>query len=167
MPIVNAPLICKGPMIALGYGDVYFCCADIEGEPGKYLLFYDTGKPGEIGDPEKTGRKGDEPIPDGGNTGDFPADVAIRFDRLEAVDAILGSIRLLRARFDPDQERNELSPSLPVLCALASIAIHAEELRSPIRHYTDEMALASALQAPGVQEWLKKMGDNSLAPVKR
>jgi hypothetical protein len=106
MPIVNdAAAICKGPLVAFGCGDIYFCPAGLSGEPVHYLLLYDTKKQGAIGDPELTGRETDEPIPHGGNTGDHPADLALRFENVESVDAIMRSLGVIRAALDAAEGR--------------------------------------------------------------
>lgn len=98
MPIVHdAAIICTGPMVALGYGDVYYCIGSAAGsERFEYLLFYSVEKPGAIGTVEETGRAGEEPVPDGGDTARFPADVALRFERVESVDGIIAALVKIR-----------------------------------------------------------------------
>ena len=57
-----------------------------------------------------------------------------------------------------------LHPPLSVLCALGSIAVHAEELLSPTGHRFDIDALRSCF-TPEVRSWIKAMGP--FMPVKR
>jgi hypothetical protein len=58
-----------------------------------------------------------------------------------------------------------LKPALSLLCKLASIAVHADELLSPKGHVYDRLAFKSAVEDPEVQAWLKEMGP--FVPVKR
>lgn len=60
-----------------------------------------------------------------------------------------------------------LQPGVALLCKLASIAIHADEMLSADGHGFDKIALQSAIQDAEVQAWLKEMGDAALAPKKR
>lgn len=60
-----------------------------------------------------------------------------------------------------------LHPSIQVLIALGSIAIHAEESLSNKGHFLDIVALKSALQAPELQEWFAQMNKMALLPLKR
>jgi len=62
---------------------------------------------------------------------------------------------------------NIMEPSPALLCKLASIAVHAEEMTSPYGHQFDEVALASALEDPEVCIWLAGMVKAGMAPVKR
>lgn len=56
---------------------------------------------------------------------------------------------------------------LPLLCKLASIAVHADELLSLGGHEFDRIALRSALDDPEVKAWIEQMTDAALAPRKR
>lgn len=98
MPIVNdASIICKGPLVAFGYGDVYYCVGSARGEERfTYLLLYNVGKTGAIGTVEETGRESDEPIPQGSATDDHPADVALRFENSKSVDGIIAALIQIR-----------------------------------------------------------------------
>ncbi len=111
MPIVNdASIICKGPMVALGYGDVYYCIGSAAGsERFEYLLFYAVERPGAIGTVEETCRFSEEPVPVGGDTARFPADVALRFGRVESVDGIIAALVKVRETLLADEpaERGE------------------------------------------------------------
>lgn len=60
---------------------------------------------------------------------------------------------------------NPLQPPLTLLCKLASITVHAEEMMSTNGHAFDRMALQSVLDDKEVKEWLKNMGP--FVPVKR
>lgn len=60
-----------------------------------------------------------------------------------------------------------LNPPASLLCKLASIAVHADELASPHGHQFDADALRSALADPEVSAWLAAMTAAALAPVKR
>jgi hypothetical protein len=60
-----------------------------------------------------------------------------------------------------------LSPSPALLCKLASIAVHAEEMSSPDGHEFDRIALQSALGDQEVVEWVAGMTAMGMAPVKR
>lgn len=60
---------------------------------------------------------------------------------------------------------NPLQPSLTLLCKLASIAAHAQELFSPTGHAYDSVALDAIANDEEVVQWLKQMGP--LVPVKR
>lgn len=60
-----------------------------------------------------------------------------------------------------------LNPSPSLLCKLASIAVHADELLSDDGHTLDREALLSGLKDPEVTEWIGQMTTASLAPRKR
>ena len=60
-----------------------------------------------------------------------------------------------------------LSPKPSLLCKLASIAVHADEMLSDDGHSFDRAALQSALADPEVTDWLKQMTAAALAPRKR
>lgn len=62
-------------------------------------------------------------------------------------------------------KNDPLKPTLSLLCKLASIAVHADEMMSAKRHEFDLAALRSAFEDAEVQEWLKAMGP--FVPVKR
>lgn len=51
-----------------------------------------------------------------------------------------------------------LKPSLAILAALGSVAVHVEEGISHDGHPFDFVAMQAALAAPEVQEWIKAMG---------
>ena len=63
--------------------------------------------------------------------------------------------------------KSPLEPSPSLLCKLGSIAVHAEEMLSPIGHAFDKSALESLLQDVEVQLWLKRMDFLALLPKKR
>ena len=58
-----------------------------------------------------------------------------------------------------------LKPPLSLLCKLASIAVHADEMMSPKGHAFDAEALKSVVLDPEVRTWLMEMG--AFVPVKR
>ena len=60
-----------------------------------------------------------------------------------------------------------LQPPPSLLCKLASIAVHADEMLSADGHEMDRLALGSTLSDPEVRDWLAKMSAASLAPQKR
>ena len=60
-----------------------------------------------------------------------------------------------------------LKPSPALLCKLASVAVHADEMISPTGHDFDRHALLSASGDAEVKEWLKQMTAMGMAPVKR
>lgn len=60
-----------------------------------------------------------------------------------------------------------LKPSATVLAKLGSIAVHAEEMLSPLGHGFDKIALQSVLADPEVVEWLDGMRKLALLPEKR
>lgn len=60
-----------------------------------------------------------------------------------------------------------LRPVPSILLALLSVAIHAEELLSPTGHAIDRVAMKSAMDAPGLREWIAEMTKAGYAPVKR
>jgi len=62
---------------------------------------------------------------------------------------------------------NLYQPSLALLSKLASIAVHAAELRSEDGHQFDGVAIDSLLADPEVSGWLKLMGEAALAPLPR
>lgn len=60
-----------------------------------------------------------------------------------------------------------MTPSPALLCKLASIAVHADELSSPDGHDFDAVAIRSALTDDEVRDWLDGMTAAGMAPVKR
>lgn len=60
-----------------------------------------------------------------------------------------------------------LHPPVSLLCKLASIAVHADELFSSDGHAFDRDALASAIADPEVVNWVAQMTAAALAPEKR
>lgn len=62
---------------------------------------------------------------------------------------------------------NMLQPSPGLLCKLASIAVHADEMLSSNGHEFDVVALKSAMDDAEVTEWLRSMTSSGMAPVKR
>ena len=58
-----------------------------------------------------------------------------------------------------------LKPALSLLCKLASIAVHADEMTSKSGHHYDRLAFRTAFEDKEVQDWLKAMGP--FVPVKR
>lgn len=62
---------------------------------------------------------------------------------------------------------NPLTPSPALLCKLASVAVHADELMSPDGHQFDKAALESVLRDEEVAEWIAVMTKEGMAPVKR
>ena len=67
-----------------------------------------------------------------------------------------------------DKMNNDpLKPTSTLLCKLASIAIHAEELISEKGHPLDIEALKALLKDAEVKGWLSDMSGLALVPVKR
>lgn len=62
---------------------------------------------------------------------------------------------------------NVLSPSASLLCKLASIAVHAEELLSPGGHDFDRVALSALLADAELRRWFVEMRALALIPEKR
>jgi len=60
-----------------------------------------------------------------------------------------------------------LKPSPALLCKLASVAVHADEMLSPNGHHFDKAALNSALTDADVTAWIAQMVKMGMAPVKR
>lgn len=54
---------------------------------------------------------------------------------------------------------------IALLCKLASVVVHAEEMLSSNGHELDRIALQAAIDDPAVKQWIKDMGP--LAPLKR
>lgn len=65
------------------------------------------------------------------------------------------------AKVDP------LKPTAAVLCRIASIVVHADEMMSDSGHAFDRAALQSLLIDRQVRDWLRDMGKLGLLPVKR
>lgn len=62
---------------------------------------------------------------------------------------------------------NILNPSASLLCKLASIAVHSDEMLSAAGHEFDRIALQSAIDDPEVRAWLAAMTESGMAPLKR
>lgn len=62
---------------------------------------------------------------------------------------------------------NPLTPSASLLMKLGSIAVHADEMLSPLGHGFDRIALEAVLHDPEVVEWLAAMAAMAYLPVKR
>lgn len=60
-----------------------------------------------------------------------------------------------------------LKPGVALLCKLASITVHAQEMLSPKGHDVDRRALLSALDDAEVIEWIADMTKMAMAPVRR
>lgn len=60
-----------------------------------------------------------------------------------------------------------LRPSAALLCKLASIAVHSDEMLSPGGHRFDRDALLSSINDAEVATWLAAMTAAGMAPVKR
>jgi hypothetical protein len=58
-------------------------------------------------------------------------------------------------------------PSESVAVALASIAVHADELTGPTGHEVDAIAIRGALETPGVREYLEELAVLGLTPMMR
>lgn len=66
-----------------------------------------------------------------------------------------------------DMKNDPLKPSMTLLCKLASVAVHADEMLSPNGHQFDHAALKSAMNDAEVVQWIKDMVALGMAPVKR
>jgi hypothetical protein len=60
-----------------------------------------------------------------------------------------------------------LKPGQSLLCKLASITVHCDEMMSSDGHEYDKIALSMAVNDPEVREWIDKMTKMGMAPVKR
>lgn len=60
-----------------------------------------------------------------------------------------------------------MRPSIPLLCKLGSIAVHAEEMLSTDFHEFDAVALKALLDDADVKQWIKGMDKLALIPKKR
>lgn len=60
-----------------------------------------------------------------------------------------------------------LKPSISLLCKLGSIAVHVDEMLSPMGHHFDKVALESVAHDPEVIEWMRGMRAMALLPEKR
>ncbi len=60
-----------------------------------------------------------------------------------------------------------LKPSASLLCKLASIAVHADEMLSPSGHDFDRQALKTVVGDAEVTAWIAAMTKVGMAPVKR
>jgi hypothetical protein len=60
-----------------------------------------------------------------------------------------------------------LNPSVPLLCKLGSIIVHADELMSQDGHEFDRLALEQLLRDAEVKAWLAGMRGMALIPEKR
>lgn len=60
-----------------------------------------------------------------------------------------------------------LSPGPALLCKLASLAVHIDELYSAGGHEFDRAAINSLVNDREVQQWLEEMTKLGMAPVKR
>jgi hypothetical protein len=60
-----------------------------------------------------------------------------------------------------------LAPAPALLCKLASIAVHVQELLSPFGHHFDQIATDNLLKDREVVEWLKQMHAQGMAPEPR
>jgi hypothetical protein len=59
------------------------------------------------------------------------------------------------------------NPSLSLLVKLGSIAVHTDELLSPLGHGYDKIALQGLLDDFEVKEWIKEFTAAGLLPVQR
>ncbi len=60
-----------------------------------------------------------------------------------------------------------LKPNPALLCKLASIAVHTDEMLSPTGHHFDRGALLSVLNDEDVEAWIAAMTKMGMAPMKR
>lgn len=73
--------------------------------------------------------------------------------------------KMKKAKAKKLEKHDPLCPSVPILIALGSIAVHVDEAAGPGGHAFDTIAARSALETPGLRQWLEDMGP--LLPVKR
>jgi hypothetical protein len=62
---------------------------------------------------------------------------------------------------------NPLLPTPALLCKLASVVVHADEILSPNCHEFDVHAMKSLLQDDDIKNWISEMVKMGMAPVKR
>lgn len=60
-----------------------------------------------------------------------------------------------------------LKPSMSLLVKLGSIAVHCDEMLSPVGHELDRVATQQLLNDPEVSAWIKAMAKMALLPKKR
>lgn len=60
-----------------------------------------------------------------------------------------------------------LKPTVTLLVKLGSIAVHVEEMLSPLGHHFDRTALEQLLKDDEVAAWLKAMDKMAFLPKKR
>jgi len=61
----------------------------------------------------------------------------------------------------------ELTPPIPLLVKLGSIAVHVDEMLSVHGHEFDKVALQQLLADAEVKEWIAAMTKLAMLPVKR
>lgn len=66
-----------------------------------------------------------------------------------------------------EAKKEPIKPGVSLLCKLASIAVHADEILGSGGHEFDRAALLSVLADPEVREWIEQMRAAALAPRKR
>lgn len=102
MPIGQAPLIAKGPVVYFGKGDLLVEVAGEVGGPVDCLLIYQT-MPGPIGLDAEVGREAERSALHGGtgaSTENAPADLAMHFSRPEAVDQVIIQLQRIKASLE-------------------------------------------------------------------
>lgn len=67
----------------------------------------------------------------------------------------------------PPEFMDVLKPTPALLCKLASVVVHADEMREPGAHEFDQIALVKAMDDPEVKEWVEAMTKAGFAPIKR
>lgn len=70
-------------------------------------------------------------------------------------------------KFNNPYGTHMLSPDAATLCKLGSIAVHADEARSPGGHEFDLIALDQLLHDPIIVAWIKDMTAHAMLPTKR
>lgn len=60
-----------------------------------------------------------------------------------------------------------LKPSTTLLIKLGSLIVHYDEFTSHKGHEIDKTTIDSLLKDPEVKEWMEKMNEAALLPIKR
>jgi len=63
--------------------------------------------------------------------------------------------------------KDAFHPDVKLLVKLGSIAVHVEEMLSPLGHHFDRTALEQLLKDPEVREWIERMDNMAMLPKKR
>lgn len=144
MPFVEAPEIAPA-VLAVGVGDVLIVKSrESDGEPWRWLLFYQAAAPGALGRCDDTGRT-DECAALGGHDGEpvkLPAGLAMFFDNSASAGELMIALSEVRDSL-AEHERGAVAPSEPQhvsdsdLAAFSEARLHGEERDRVAEHMAD------------------------------